>query len=493
MITREAFDWLKPSPLWHGGLAGAHAADFFQPQLLEFDDDNFVDAFRKAAAASDPTQLKSAVLTGSADHPLKLFQPAHGRFYLVSAALSCRLPGFPERVVQLADGESAFFVMRKFVAGAEYGWVVDGTSKSWQPLNGQARRILDKEERLPLFHAAGSDKRTILVGYVPAASREVYSVSVRELNAAMSPDEQAHFPNGIDLRIEELQARFTTPLKKNPAEVHLKPVISVYMLLDLLDFFATHLPKVAAALTDSPTGVALSAAEQQLMAFLAGQSVGGGPALDAALRAVARQRPALEAVGGVDPVQLGLGSYDLTTGHIDTIGLEVAVRDALPPDPSTIQLPRQSASPAEIYALRCVYERPQCAPPLQVVSQPSVPFELATFFDGDAPARPVRIVLPTDVSLAGIRKFHKGVTFMISGSMQQKINMLTGHEKDIITGGSPGSDANGLSWMCSFSIQIIFIVAFFLLLMFVIILNIVFWWIAFFRICIPIPKKLLSG
>jgi hypothetical protein len=36
-------------------------------------------------------------------------------------------------------------------------------------------------------------------------------------------------------------------------------------------------------------------------------------------------------------------------------------------------------------------------------------------------------------------------------------------------------------------------VAFMLLLMFVIILNFVFWWIAFFKICIPIPKKLLSG
>jgi hypothetical protein len=92
-----------------------------------------------------------------------------------------------------------------------------------------------------------------------------------------------------------------------------------------------------------------------------------------------------------------------------------------------------------------------------------------------------------------MRKFQKGVKFMISGSMQQKINMITGNETKIITDGSVGSEGTGLAFMCSFSIQIIFIVAFFLLLMFVIILNIAFWWIAFFRICLPIPKKLLSG
>jgi hypothetical protein len=141
--------------------------------------------------------------------------------------------------------------------------------------------------------------------------------------------------------------------------------------------------------------------------------------------------------------------------------------------------------------LRCVYERPQCTPARQVLSQPSMPFQLAPFFDADAPARPVRIVLPTDVSLAGLRKFNRGVTFLISGSLQKKIAMVTGAEKQLLKDpASLNPEGLELGWMCSFSIQIIFIVAFFLLLMFVIILNFVFWWIAFFKICIPIPKGL---
>jgi hypothetical protein len=507
MFMREAFDWLKPSPLWQEGLAEARRPDFFQPQLLEFDDDNFINSFRRLAKATDPTEFRAAVRIGTPDQRLKLYQPAHGRFYLVVAALSCRMPGFPERVVGLGDGESVFFVMRKIVDNAEYGWVVDGTSKSWQPLGADTRRLLDNEERLPLFQAAGADKRTILVGYIPTASREVYSVSVQTLNANLSDSERTHFPNGIDLRIEELGARFTTPLKKQADQINISvpgtpnatALISVYLLLDLLDFFVTYLPAVAAALSD-PTGTpatGLSPAEHQLMATLAAQTVGGGPTLDLALRAVAAKRRDLEAPpdGGVNLAALGFTGYNLTTGAINKGDLETTVLNALPTDNSLIELPRQSGAPSETYTLRCVYERPQCSPPLRVVSLRSETFEIASFFDADAPARPVRIVMPTDVSLAGIRKFKKGVTFMISSSLQQKINMVTGHESNMLQNPPvPGpGDGNGIAWVCSFSIQIIFIVAFFLLLMFVIILNIVFWWIAFFRICIPLPKKLLTG
>lgn len=497
MMVREAFDWLMPAPLWDNGLQAVRRPDFFQPQLVQFTDENFMKTLRAAAMSNDTSQLQKLVISppASTSPPLKLFQAAHGCHYLVCAELTCRMPGFPDRTVQRSDGESVFFVMRRFIDAKEYGWVVNGSAKSWQSVNEQPRVVLPNEERLPLFPIAASGQRSIFAGYIPVATGDVYSLSIQDLNAAAGPGEQPPFP--IDYRIEQLEALFTTPLNKNFAEVKRQPaMISVYMLLDLLDFFINYLPSVATALGD-PTSMAnnvLSSAEQQLMAFLAGQTVGGGPALDAALRAVAQQRNALTAAGGADPTQLGFGNYDLTAGSIDTTGLESAVQNALPSsDPSQVYFPRLNAV-GETYALRCVYERPQCSPPLQVVSQVSQSFQLASFFDGDAPARSINIIMPTDVSLAGIRKFRKGVTFIISNSLQQKINMITGSERSMLQP-SPtvGSAANGLAWMCSFSIQIVFIVAFMLLLMFVIILNICFWWIAFFRICIPIPKKLLSG
>jgi len=511
MGMREAFDWLKPSLFWDSGLQSARLPDFFQPQLLELSDDNFMAEFRAAATSSDRSKLKSLVIRPQSGPPVKLFQPAHGRYYLVCAALSCRMPGFPERGVQRSDGETVFFIMRRFVDGAEYGWVIDGTSKSWQPLNGQPRRVLYKEERLKLFPIAGSDKRAILIGYVPVASREGYAVSAKELLAAMSPDELAKRPLGIDPRIEELQARFTTALTSHVAgspntllqdAAAASPpqalMLSIYLLLDLWDYFAFYLPDVASALRDDPNAAFTgdqAAAKAQLMAFLAGQPPAGRFTLVDALGAVAKNRDALNAAGGADPTSLRLAAYDLApvADAIDGRGLEEAVRAALPTEVPGVTLPPQSSLPGETYAIRCVYERPQCVPPLRVVSQPSLPFQLAAHFDGDAPARPIRIVLPTDVSIAGLRKFQKGVSILISGAMQQKINMLTGHERDIVKDGTVGDPGSGIAFMCSFSIQIIFIVAFILLLMFVIILNICFWWIAFFRICIPIPKKLLSG
>jgi hypothetical protein len=534
MMVREAFDWLKPAPLWDDGLQGARRPDFFQPQLVQLTDDNFMATVRAAALSNDTSQLKALVVSPPTSTPLKLFQAAHGCHYLVCAELSCRMQGFPDRVVQRSDGESVFVVMRRFVDSVEYGWVVNGTTKIWQSLNGQPRSLLANEERLPLFPIACSGQRTLFVGYVPVATGDVYALKVQDLNAgASSPAEQARFP--IDIRIELLQAEFTTPLENRVSATSLDNVIevayaadqastasgqpsdqaltlSVYLLLNLWEFFENNLPDVAAALRDNPQATfsdSQAAAKTQLMAFLANQPLGGqasagGLTLGTALGNVARQRDALNAVGGVDPQQLGFANDHYTLARsdpittqtpcvIDTAGLESAVQNALPADNSMLYLPRQNAV-GETYALRCVYERPQCSPPLQMVSQPSLSFQLASFFDNDAPARPIRIIMPTDVSIGGMRKFQKGVTFVISNSLQQKINMVTGFEKGILKDPpSVGAAANGLSWMCSFSIQIVFIVAFFLLLMFVIILNICFWWIAFFRICIPIPKKFLSG
>ena len=66
------------------------------------------------------------------------------------------------------------------------------------------------------------------------------------------------------------------------------------------------------------------------------------------------------------------------------------------------------------FVLRCVFERPNCGPlEPPIVSAPTQPFQLAGFFDPDAPARPIRIALPIDTSPAGLRKFDKNTAFMI--------------------------------------------------------------------------------
>jgi hypothetical protein len=140
--------------------------------------------------------------------------------------------------------------------------------------------------------------------------------------------------------------------------------------------------------------------------------------------------------------------------------------------------------------IRLVYERAQCAPPQHVVSLPSQVFRIAPFFDADAPWKPVRIPLPGDVSIAGLRKASKNVSFMLSEAMQRKMDSITGKEQCLLKDECEPQGGQGIALICSFSIQIIFIVAFMLLLIFVVVLNIAFWWMAFFRICLPIPKSL---
>jgi hypothetical protein len=43
--------------------------------------------------------------------------------------------------------------------------------------------------------------------------------------------------------------------------------------------------------------------------------------------------------------------------------------------------------------------------------------------------------------------------------------------------------------ICSLSIPIITLCAFIVLMIFLSLLNIVFWWMAFFKICLPIPVR----
>jgi hypothetical protein len=496
----DTFDWVKPSPLWQLEAQDFRQAGFFRPQLLEFRSDAFMDDFFAVAGDPKPAAIGGVVTPQPGEtSALKLYQPVHGRFYLACASLCCRRPGFPDREVRTADGESTFFVLRKLLGGEEYGWVVSGTQKGWKTLNGQPRRVLASEERLPLLPASAGNCRSLLFGYIPVASRETYAVPA----ATLETDTGGGTTAAPDTRVEEFGSRFNGPLDALddiPSSVSASIVlsISVAMLLDLYEFLDRNLPDVAAAIASGSrtNGPFTDKAGERaaLVTALEEQALGIGVTLVSALAKVAANQDALNAPGGGDLGGLGFTSaYSLQDRDIEQDRLSDAVRAALPDALPDVELPKLESGADVQYTLRCVYERPQCDPPIVVVSQPSLPFQLAPFFDADAPARPVRIALPADVSVAGLRKFKQGVTFIMSDAMRKKVSMVTGHEKDLLE--DPPSvgpeDGGAFAFVCSFSIQIIFIVAFFLLLMFVIILNFVFWWIAFFKICFPIPKRFL--
>lgn len=518
----ETFDWVKPSILWRADGADMIRREFFRPVLHGFKTDKFMDEFLASASApgpalfrdslARPAQFEPRPTAAQQSAPLKLFQPVHGCFYLTSATLCCRIPGFPDREVKTGDGESVFFVLRKKLNGVEYAWTAGEAGKSWKALNGHAAAIAEGEERLPLSPTQTAKGRTIFFGYVPVSSQDTF--------AAASSDSPV---TTADPRLDELDARFIYPLSdpaanpSDPPDPDITQVfadgvagaqapslrISVYLLLDLWEYLDTYLPEVAAALRDDTTA-SLIGKEKELTDTLHQAQLGGTLRLDAALRQTALKQSELNAPGDSDLAALGFTSdYDFDNNRpsqrpsqatLDSIraGVEAALNspDSTAVAATQVVVPKLAPDAGDSYVLRCVYERAQCVPAHQYVSRPSEEFLLAPFFDPEAPARDIRVGLPVDVSIAGLRKFKKSVAFMMSKELRNKLNAAN---PDILKGDAPGPDGSfDIGHICSFSIPIITICAFILLMIIVILLNLVFWWIPLLKICFPLKLSAKS-
>jgi len=157
------------------------------------------------------------------------------------------------------------------------------------------------------------------------------------------------------------------------------------------------------------------------------------------------------------------------------------------------------------FTIRCVYPRPHCgALHDDVVSASSERFQLAHFFDPDAPARPIRIGLPIDTTPAGLRKFDKNTAFVMSDVLCGQVARMRGltfgdlirsvlpwplHKDLSVPDNGPCKNGGGanLGLICSLSIPIITICALILLLIMVSLLDMIFKWIPYFILCFPLP------
>ena len=158
------------------------------------------------------------------------------------------------------------------------------------------------------------------------------------------------------------------------------------------------------------------------------------------------------------------------------------------------------------FVVRCVYQRPSCGPLFPaLVSEPTQRFQLAPFFDPDAPARPVRIPMPVDISPAGLRKYQKNTGFVISDMLCGKIKKMRRlsladlvlsvlpwpFHKDLPdmdkTAPCKDSDGGSLGMVCSLSIPIVTLCALILMMIVVALFDLVFRWIPYLFTCLPIP------
>lgn len=216
------------------------------------------------------------------------------------------------------------------------------------------------------------------------------------------------------------------------------------------------------------------------------------------------------------PLNIYVGSTDwdgLSTELAKIDSLYQLVEQAIPAltyEPPDIQLPQFPKKPLDPrdgwFIIRCVYERPNCRPLRPaVVSRPTEKFQMAAFFDPDAPARQVRIALPADISTAGLRKYKKNATLMMSDMLCGKIKgirkMTFGDlvlsvlpwpfHKDLPDPGETGPCNQGseqnFGMYCSLSIPIVTLAALILMIIIVSLFDMFFRWIPYLFTCFPIP------
>jgi hypothetical protein len=120
--------------------------------------------------------------------------------------------------------------------------------------------------------------------------------------------------------------------------------------------------------------------------------------------------------------------------------------------------------------------------PRTIWSEYSDPFEIAPWYEaGGTIGPPVPLPKPT---MAFLKSAKPNVSFVVPDSLMNAMDASS--LKSQSAGG--GLD---ITWICGFNIPIITICAFFVLNIFLTLLNLVFFWLPFVKICIPIPTSLV--
>lgn len=118
-------------------------------------------------------------------------------------------------------------------------------------------------------------------------------------------------------------------------------------------------------------------------------------------------------------------------------------------------------------------------PPRLVWGEASETFRILPWWDGDGPATKIPLPDPRN-----FRKMKPNVSFEVPPSLA---NLMRGDPKKLAEGEGSTSGLD-IAWICGFSIPIITICAFIVLGIFLALFDLIFRWMAFIKICIPIPK-----
>lgn len=484
--------WVAPAPVW------SRDDELRQPLLLEIEGDDFMDRLGVALEGGPDALLALRPAKGRSGEA-RLHQPIHGRYGLVLASLCCVLPGLPEHAVD-SRCEELCFVLRRLVPGGEEAWIPAKAGRgAWRFVKPDEERgeevYVDGEERVALFPLAWQDgerRRRLWGGVLPLSGRELWDDdSAADASERTPPSAWEH---GLEVRVIQVVRRLVeardaleTSDPEDPPTDEERLLVSAWCLTDLLELIRVSFPSqyariVAGAAADpsSPLGAALA---DRVVPTVDGARVSCWDAL----YVVYRDRASLQGPSPTDAVlRFDLGEVD-QEGQ-DWLSTLLAVRPEVGEAgfPAITERPR--INPETRYVVRCVYLRPDCSlQPTRAVSWPSAPFEVAGLFDPDAPARPIRIPVPTDISIAALRRFKANVSFPFSAALNDKVSRLS--SPDTFKGELGGGGGIGFGMICSLSIPVITLCASISLMIFISLFDIAFSWLAFIRICLPYPKS----
>lgn len=465
-----------------------------------------------------------------ADQVLELGLPTHRHFQIVLMEAVCAIPGFPP-VDPAKLVSMGVLIRREETSGSISGWLKDGpTPRGWMPVAQGATNADEpdpdpaqraasgdavsrqlavllatrrgsaspaSEETFPLFVAppevCAARGRTIVYGIVPVTSMDRVGTTGAPDFANLAADDDAAVIGHLSEYLKQ-RPRLSMPLAGTALDyawqVLQAPGADSTLSADVrtawprLNAFGVLLQQLQVEFGAFDGGAAASAMLAELgrlqLEFPPDDQGHAGPSMNAA--DFCSQAAAILIAGGANASGLVMPSewpaIEVAAGDRLTNAAKACLtarfRDVVGETPKFDRDER-------LYRTRAfarIAGHANC-PPRLIWSPYSEHFRILPWWDSDAP--PARVSLPPV-----LKTLKPNVSFELP---PQLANLLQGDMKKLATGDGSAPSSLGIGWICSFSIPIITICAFIVLNIFLSLFDIVFFWKAFVKICIPYPKK----
>jgi hypothetical protein len=497
--------------------------------------------------------LSASVMQAASNTALRFFQPVHRTFHLAIFEAVCdlfqepalALLGQPRLNPKVIEG-SGLVVRRVIPGGGHEAWMqaADKSMRGWVRLTNEDQdpdpafrrpalttgiRELDEQlgigvttidtltESVSALFVAPPDvceanKKTLFYGLIPVTSSEYSEAPPQNGKVANEPEQE--------MTLAQLRAIFPVYLSGTNKSVPLRPGPNGKLELDFQnveDPFVSVLRWLLEleAFENTPQGQAVMNALNQVVmtinrgSFNAASFAAPFQVVMMSTSSGAPLNPIITVKAGdfikAMAFRLRDSENDLTAGSSALSGANItwnitteqgnaillALRGLMKKRLVDLRLPQGEPRfdrPGAQYQARAFVRvsRPDC-PPETWWSPYSQPFTIAPWYETNGNVPPVQISLP-DINRDSLKALKPNVAFVMPPALYDLIGKSS-LDKFLDGSAQKGQGSLTIEWICSFSIPIITLCAFIVLNIFLSLFNIIFNWMFFIKICLPIPKR----